>query len=218
MRTAATKSRPVLSRCSSSRSRVVARDVAVLAADHPERRVDELAGDAGRLVGQREPQRLGEQRVAGEQRDPLAERDVRARAPAPLVVVVHRRQVVVDEREGVDELERRRRGERVVDRASVRLGDGEAEHGPHALASGLERVAQRLLEPAELGSERERAQIRLDGVAELVSRPHRPGLRARVSSASIWRASSASSEMRSTAASPSTSSAAARRSSSSRAR
>ena len=95
---------------------VVARDVAVLAADHPERRVDELARDLGRLVGEREPQRLGEERVAGEERDALAERDVRARPSAPLVVVVQRRQVVVDERERVHELERGGGRKRILDR------------------------------------------------------------------------------------------------------
>ena len=86
---------------------VGARDVEVLAADHPERRLGELARRAGRRVGEREPERLGEQRVAREQRDALAERDVRARPAAPLVVVVERRQIVVDERERVHELDRR---------------------------------------------------------------------------------------------------------------
>ena len=63
--------------------------------------------DPGVGYDEREPERLGEQRVAGEERDALAERDVRARPAAALVVVVERRQVVVDERERVHELERR---------------------------------------------------------------------------------------------------------------
>ena len=45
---------------------VVARDVTVLASDHPERRFDELAGDAGVFVRERETQGLDEQRIAGE--------------------------------------------------------------------------------------------------------------------------------------------------------
>ena len=49
---------------------------------------------------------LGVERVAGEDRDVLAERDVARRAAAAQVVVVHRRQVVVDERVGVDQLDR----------------------------------------------------------------------------------------------------------------
>ena len=54
----------------------------------------------------------------------------------------------------------------------VRVGDGETEHGTDPLPSALERVSKRLLEAAELGCERERAEIRLDGVPKLVSRPH----------------------------------------------
>ena len=51
-----------------------------------------------------ERQRL--QRVAGEQRRRLAERDVAGRLAAAQRVVVHARQVVVDERIGVDQLDR----------------------------------------------------------------------------------------------------------------
>ena len=87
----------------------VAGDVAVLAADHPERRLRELAADHRRRVREREPERLGQQRVAGQERHRLAERDVRGRPSAPLVVVVERGQVVVDERERVHELDRGRR-------------------------------------------------------------------------------------------------------------
>ena len=117
---------------------VVAGDVAVLAADHPERRLDELARGLRTLVREHEPERLREQRVAREERDPLAERDVRARTTAPLVVVVQRGQVVVDEREGVHELDGGRAGERVLDRAAGRLGDGETEDRPDPLAARLE--------------------------------------------------------------------------------
>ena len=65
---------------------------------------------------------------------PSPKRDVRARAPAPLVVVVERREVVVDERERVHELDAPRPRQRVLDVAARRLGDGEAEHGPDPLA------------------------------------------------------------------------------------
>ena len=71
--------------------------------------VRELARDVVRVVREREAERLGEERVAREERDALAERDVRARPTAPLVVVVERGKVVVDERERVHELERGRR-------------------------------------------------------------------------------------------------------------
>ena len=97
-------SAPVFSRCSAARSAVVAVDVAVLAADHPERRLRELAPDHRSRVREREPECLGEQRVARQERRRLAESDVRRRAAPPLVVVVHRGQVVVHERERVHEL------------------------------------------------------------------------------------------------------------------
>ena len=83
-----------------------ARDVEVLAADHAERRLGQLARDSGVAYDEREPERLGEQRVAGEDPDRLAVALPGRRLAAPLLVVVERRQVVVDEREGVDELER----------------------------------------------------------------------------------------------------------------
>ena len=62
------------------------------------------SGGAGLLA--EEPHRLGEEPVAGEDRDVLAELDVRGRPAAAQVVVVHRRQVVVDQRVGVDQLDR----------------------------------------------------------------------------------------------------------------
>ena len=159
---------------------VVARDVAVLAADHPERRLDELAGDLAGLVAEREAQRLGEERVAGEQRDALAERDVRARPSAALVVVVQRGQVVVDERERVHQLERGGSGERRLDATRRRLRHREAEDGPDALAARLERVAERLFESTELRRERESSRgTRSTSVAQLVSRAHRPVARPR---------------------------------------
>jgi hypothetical protein len=51
-------------------------------------------------------ERLGLQRIAREQRRRLAERDVAGRSPAAHRVVVHRGQVVVDERVRVDHLDR----------------------------------------------------------------------------------------------------------------
>ena len=53
-----------------------------------------------------EPDRLGEEPVAGEDRHVLAVLDVRGRPPAAQLVVVHRGQVVVDQRVGVDQLDR----------------------------------------------------------------------------------------------------------------
>ena len=114
---------------------VVTGDVAVLAADHAERRVHELTCDLVRVVRESEAYRLREKRIAGEKGDALAERDVSARPPATLVVVVESRQVVVDERERVDELERRGGGQGVVDGCAVGLCNREAQHRSNALSS-----------------------------------------------------------------------------------
>ena len=153
----------------------VACDVAVLAGNHPERGVRELTGDGVPVVREGEPERLGEEGVAREEGDALTERDVRARPPAPLVVVVERGKVVVDERERVHQLERGRRGQSGFDRASGGFRDREAQHRPDPLPSCLERIAKHLVELAQLGGERERAEVRLDRLAQLVSLPHPPG-------------------------------------------
>ena len=118
----------------------LAAEVEVLPADHPERRLRQLAGDAGRGVRQRQPERLREQRVARQHGHVLAEADVHRRPPAPLVVVVERGQVVVDERERVDELDGGRGRERALGLGAGRLRGREAEHRPHPLAPARERV------------------------------------------------------------------------------
>ena len=63
--------------------------------EHPRRLTGLAFGD--------QSHRLGEQRVAGEDRHVLTVDYVGGRATAPHVVVVHRRQVVVDQRVGVDQ-------------------------------------------------------------------------------------------------------------------
>ena len=70
---------------------------------------------ASRDVGlsRQQVKRRGLQAVAGENRDAVAVHDVQRRTAAPQRVVVHRRQVVVNERVGVNELDgagRRQRG------------------------------------------------------------------------------------------------------------
>ena len=122
---------------------VRAGDVEVLPADHPERRLCELADRLRPAVAEREVERLREQRVTGEQRHALAERDVQARPAPPLVVVVHRREVVVDEREGVHELEPERGRKSALDGASRGLRRGEADHRPDPLAAASEGVPDR---------------------------------------------------------------------------
>ena len=149
-------------------------DVEVLAADHPERGAGEDARHVGRRIGERERERLREQRVAGEDRDVLAERDVRARPAAAQVVVVERGQVVVHEAERVHELDRERGRDELVERTPERLAGREAEHRPDPLAAAEQRVAQRLLEPAQLLRDGQRAELLLDERAQLVRCVHRP--------------------------------------------
>jgi hypothetical protein len=81
-----------------------------LAARHADRarRLREQRARRRRVAQLRAPERLERlrlQRVAGEQRGRLAERDVAGRPAAPHRVVVHRRQVVVHERIRVDHLD-----------------------------------------------------------------------------------------------------------------
>ena len=122
---------------------MAALEIHLLAADHPERRLDQLARDSGPR-DEREAERLGDERVAGEDRRRLAVGGPDARLPAALRVVVERGQVVVHERERVHELDRRRGREQPVEVPADRLARREAQHRPHALPA--ERVAHRLVE------------------------------------------------------------------------
>ena len=125
-------------------------DVEVLPGDHSRGGECELARDVRRLVANGKGERLVEERVAGEDRLPLAEANVHRRPAAALLVVVQRREVVVDERERVDQLQRGGCGERLVGIAAGGLRRRQAEHRPDALAAALERVADDLVQPAEL--------------------------------------------------------------------
>ena len=81
------------------------------------------------LVAQHEPERLGVEPVARQDRDVLAVLDVARRPPAAQVVVVHRRQVVVDQRVGVDQLERGRQREHVGRRGPIAFAVASASTG-----------------------------------------------------------------------------------------
>ena len=90
--------------------------------------------------------RLRQQRVARQHGDAFAEDLVVGRLAAAEIVVVHRRQIVVDERIGVDAFDGA--GERQgVGFASAAGGrGGKAERGAHPLAAGKERIAHRLVD------------------------------------------------------------------------
>ena len=86
------------------------------------------------------------ERVAGEDRSALVERTVNRGSSASKVVVVERRQVVVDEAERMDALERDRGGDRVVDLATRGEAGLEREDRAESLAAAEDRVAGGLVD------------------------------------------------------------------------
>ena len=179
--------RPVLSACSVRRSSSAAASPAtsmywpptmpwtpVAAAISPSAASTRVA--AAGLARQDEVERLREEAVAGQDGHVLAEGDV-ARGPAAAQrVVVDRRQVVVDERVRVDELERRRGGQHAgAGRRPRPRAVASVEHRPDALAAGEQRVAHRLGQPgrAAVGAEVERGEIVLDEVEQVGRIPGR---------------------------------------------
>ena len=121
-------------------------DVHVLAADHAlhARRRGDL-GEGGQhcrgaaaLAHQHQVERLREEAVPGQDRHVLAEGDVARRPATPQGVVVDRRQVVVDQRVRVDELESRRGGQHRDRIGAAAPGGGQREHRADALAAGEE--------------------------------------------------------------------------------
>jgi hypothetical protein len=102
------------------------------------------------------------QRVARQQCSRLAERDVAGGLAAAQDVVVHARQIVVDERVGVDYLHRRRG---TVDDGRIRarhLSGGIGQERPHTLAAPQHGIAHRLVEI------RQRARLRRERAVEHV--------------------------------------------------
>ena len=111
-------------------------------------------GGRDRVRGGENLEGLREQGVAGEDREGLAEDLVRGRPPAADVVVVHRRQVVVDQRVGVDHLDgrRHRQRQRAIEAAALRRGEGERR--AQALAAPERAVADRLGESRQVTGDR----------------------------------------------------------------
>ena len=114
-------------------------------------RVSAIASGTARLAREQR-ERVRQQRVAGENRHAFAVNDVRRGPAAPQCVVVHRGEVVVHQRIGVNHFERTRRRERQVPgRVSVLavpFGDSlrrrESQDGTQPLAAGEDAVAHRL--------------------------------------------------------------------------
>ena len=143
----------------------------------------------GRRVAQHQPEGLGQERVAGEDGDVLAEAHVGARLAAPQVVVVERRQVVVDEAEGVDELERAGGGQQLAPgRARApRRSRGRAPAGSasrrRGASSGAPPPARRARRRAAGGSARRR---RARGARRVTSRGALPAGDGRSRPAPPW--------------------------------
>jgi hypothetical protein len=77
--------------------------------------------------------------------------------------------VVMDEAEGVDELQRAGSGQHFGGLPPERLAGRQAEDRPNPLPAAKERVAERLLQLAQLVGERQAGQLSVDELTELVS-------------------------------------------------
>ena len=89
-------------------------------------------------------ERRGQQTVAGEHCRRLVERLVASRTAAAQIVVVHTRQIVVNERIGMDHFERTRERQGVFDVAAVQAAELEHDHRTQALAARHRGVFRRL--------------------------------------------------------------------------
>ena len=87
-----------------------------------------------------------QQRVARERRDRFAINLVISRPSATHIVVVHARQVVVNQRVCVNHLDCARESHRGFDLTAYRLARRQREHRPQALAAREERIAHRLMQ------------------------------------------------------------------------
>jgi len=83
-------------------------------------------------------ERLGGQGIAGQDAAGFAENLVIGRPPPAHVVVVHGRQIVVDERIGMDELETGGKRHDACPLGAEQFGKGQAQGRPQPLAPGKE--------------------------------------------------------------------------------
>jgi len=84
---------------------------------------------------------LGQQGVPRQDRQPLAENDMIRRPASPVIVVVHSRQVIVNQGVGMDHLQGTGAGKGIRPGAAYHLGGGQAEDGAEPLAARKEAVA-----------------------------------------------------------------------------
>ena len=91
--------------------------------------------------------RLCEQGVARQDRGVLTERAVASRATATQIVIIHRRQVVMDQRVGVDQLQGGGGRQQLVRVVAESFACRQTQHRANAFPTGQQRVAHRLDEP-----------------------------------------------------------------------
>ena len=114
-------------------------------------RTQRRAADTGSdLVGDH-LERQGQEAVPRQNRRRLVKRLVTRRPPAPQVVVVHRRQVVVDQRIGMNHLESTGRAHRRPGIAATGFGRHQAKHRPQPLSTPQHAVTHRRCQPGRRG-------------------------------------------------------------------
>jgi hypothetical protein len=110
---------------------------------------------------------LGEQGIAGEDGDPFTEDLVVGEASASIIVVIHGRQVVVDEGVGVDAFHGASQGHGVGRGPPAGLGGGQAEDGAETFSAGEQGIPHGFVNRgrARIGAGQEPVQSAVDGVA-----------------------------------------------------
>jgi hypothetical protein len=85
------------------------------------------------------------QRITGKDRGSFIETDVTRWPATSQIVIIHRRQIVVDERVGMDHLKRARGPYQRLNRRAERLPDGKYESGPETLPARKDAPTYRLV-------------------------------------------------------------------------
>src|SRR6185503_10578103 len=95
------------------------------------------------VVRGQHPECLSQQRIACQYRDRLAERLVASRPSAPQIVVVHRRQIVMDQRIGMNHLDCTGCGHQIVGIRAERFTGGQNKRRSESFAACKQAVAHR---------------------------------------------------------------------------
>ena len=158
-----------------------------LAADHAVpagrlgQRRHQLAADVGVLVGRRIGQHLegeGQQPVAGQDGGRLVELAVAGRTAAPQFAIVHRRQIVVDQRIAVDHLDGRGDADGAVPVDAEKGGRLHHQEGAQPLAAVQAAIAHGVEHPrfGQVGGRQQRVDLDLDRLGDVGQRGFEFGL------------------------------------------